>query len=307
MTGSAISTLELSKHFGPVIAVDQLSFEVAPGEVFGFLGPNGSGKSTTIRMLLDLVRPTSGQACLFGEDVRNRPDLRQELGYLPSEQWFPPHRRVCDYLDDLDALRGSSGPDRAALVDRFDVDPRRRLGVLSTGQRQKVGVVAALMHRPRVVLLDEPSRGLDPLVQLELRHLIREQGDEGVAVLLSSHSLAEVEDVVDRVGILRRGAFQVVADLDDLRRCAPATLVVEYRDAPPAESVAALARAHRVDLDHRRLSVHVVGAVDDALRAILELGPVETVHTTADGLEELFLRFYSGDTAPTAPHLVVAP
>lgn len=302
-----VATRALAKHFGPVAAVQDLSFEIGPGEIFGFLGPNGSGKSTTIRMLLDLVRPSSGAAYLFGQNVVDRPELRTQLGYLAADSWFPSRRRVHAFLDDLDGLRGEVGAHRERLMERFDVDPTRRLGDLSTGQLQKVGIVAAFMHRPRVALLDEPSRGLDPVVQLELRDLLREQRELGVAILLSSHSLAEVSDVVDRVGILRTGSFRVVASLDELRDAAPLMLAVHFVAAPDALALEQLRFLDATEVDGRRVTLRIRGDIGAALNEVAALGPIERFQTTDAGLEQLFLSYYRGgsDAAPLATDFLV--
>ena len=218
-----IRTVGLSKRFGDTVALDHLDLEVGPGCIFGFLGPNGAGKSTTIRLLLGLLRPTSGRAEVLGHDVvRDRRQVHRVVGYLPGDVSIDPDLTARQYLDHLSALRGGIDPQaRDELVERFDLDLGRRIGTLSHGNRQKVAIVQACMHRPQVLVLDEPTQGLDPLVQRTFLDLLRETRDRGGTVFLSSHVLSEVEDVADVVAVVRGGrlvATTSVAELTDRTR-----------------------------------------------------------------------------------------
>jgi ABC-2 type transport system ATP-binding protein len=194
MSAHVIEVAGLVKDYGAVRALDGVDLEVRAGEVFGFIGPNGAGKSTTIRILLDLLRPTSGAVRVLGEDPRSGgPRLRARLGYLPGELNLEGTATARQLLDHLAQVRGGRGADRIApLAERFRLDLDRPVRTLSKGNKQKVGVVQALMHRPELALLDEPTSGLDPLLQQEFLTLVREERDAGTSVFLSSHVLSEI-------------------------------------------------------------------------------------------------------------------
>jgi ABC-2 type transport system ATP-binding protein len=215
----AVLTEGLTKRFGTTTAVDHLDLEVRPGEVFGFLGPNGAGKSTTVRLLLGLLRPSAGRALIFGTDAADVAAHRH-LAYVPADVALWPNLTGAETLALLGNL-GSAGTDRAyqaELVGRFDLQVDHRCGTYSTGNRQKIALIAAFATRARLLVLDEPTSGLDPLMEQEFRVCLREAADRGQTVFLSSHHLAEVEAVCDRVGILRAGRLIEVAGLAELRR-----------------------------------------------------------------------------------------
>lgn len=309
---TAIATEGLTKRFGAIVAVDSLDLTVERGEVFGFLGPNGAGKTTTIRLLLDLARPTSGTATVLDRDTRSDAiEIHRRIGYLPGELDLPKDLTGRAYLDFVAALRPAADPAwRAELCERFDVALDRRMGELSTGSKQKVGLVQAFMHRPEVVFLDEPTRGLDPLVQREFHDLLAESCDRGATVFLSSHTLSQVERVADRVGILREGRLVVTDTLANLRSRARRELELDYADvpaspdAPSPDALAALPGVVDVRTRGTTLLVSVDGPLDAVLRAALELGTVVNVRTPEAGLEEIFLDYYrsgSSDSNPSDP------
>jgi len=292
---TAISTEGLSKRFGAIVAVEALDLTVQRGEVFGFLGPNGAGKTTTIRMLLDLARPTAGTATVLGRDSRaDAIEIHRRVGYLPGELDLPKDLSALGYLEFLADLRPAADPAwRAELCERFDVPLERELGELSTGNKQKVGLVQAFMHRPELVFLDEPTRGLDPLVQREFHDLLAEARARGTTVFLSSHTLSQVERVADRVGILREGRLVVTDTLDDLRSRARRELELDYAQAPPSpEALGSLPGVVGLRTRGTTLLVSVDGPLDAVLRAALELGTVVNVRTPEAGLEEIFLDYY---------------
>ena len=296
MPGAAILTEGLTKDFGPVRAVDALDLEVRQGEVFGFLGPNGSGKTTTIRMLLDFLRPTSGSATVLGGRGAD-PEIRRRVGYLPADLHVDPRYRGEEQLAFLGALRGRTDRDEVhALIDRFGLDPGRPIAELSTGNRRKVGIVQAFMHRPELVVLDEPTSGLDPILQHEFLELVRERVAEGTTVFLSSHVLPEVERVAGRVGILRRGRLVTVAAVDELRSQARQRIdliVTEPADVTVFQGVPGV-----VDVRARGELVQLVvdGRVDASLKAAASLTVRRIVSHEVD-LEEVFLEYYRGDDA----------
>jgi beta-exotoxin I transport system ATP-binding protein len=292
---AAITTAGLTKTFGDLAAVDGLDLTVEQGEIFGFLGPNGAGKTTTIRMCLDLARPTAGTITVLGLDSRiGALEIHRRIGYLPGELALPTDLTARQFLDFAGELR--PGVDRLwrdELCDRFDVPLDRRIADLSTGNTQKVGLVQAFMHRPDVVFLDEPSRGLDPLVQREFHDLLAEVRARGSTVFLSSHALSEVDRVADRVGILRAGQLVVTDTLDHLRARARRKLELDYDAVPaPADPLAALPGVVSVHTSGTSLLVSVDGPLDAVLRAALGLGTIVNIRAPEADLEEIFLDYY---------------
>jgi ABC-2 type transport system ATP-binding protein len=294
MTAPAIRTEGLTKRYGDLAAVDGLDLSVAAGEVFGFLGPNGAGKTTTIRLFLGLARPTAGRAEIFGLDVRReRLAINRRSGYLPSERALYQHLTGRELLRHLANLQhGDVDP---AFVDelagRLDADLSRRVGDLSTGNRQKIGLIQAFMHRPDLVVLDEPATGLDPLVQQSFHQLLAEVRADGRTVFLSSHTLSEVERVADRVGIIRRGRLVVVERVAELKRIALHRIDLDFAAPVPARAFDGVPAVRDVAVDGAHARVTYEGPVNDLLRAALEHELVE-VHTREADLEEIFLTYY---------------
>jgi ABC-2 type transport system ATP-binding protein len=295
VSDEVIRTEDLTKHFGAVRAVEGLDLGIRRGEVFGYLGPNGAGKTTTIRLLLDFLRPTRGRAVVLGGSGAD-PAVRRRIGYLPGDLGLDPTYRGAEVFELFGALRGGlDQPWVDSLLQRFQLDPSRPVGQLSTGNRRKVGLVQAFMNRPELLLLDEPTSGLDPLLQQEFNALVREVSAAGATVLLSSHVLPEVEALADRVGIVRQGRLVTVAGVEELRRGARQRLdfhvagdvsesdLGRFRAAPGVAEVSASPGV-----------VHVVveGSVDGALKAAASMEVVRIVSHESD-LEDVFLRFYT--------------
>jgi len=295
-TGPPVVTRDLAKHFGPVRAVDGIDLQLIEGEIFGFLGPNGAGKTTTIRVLLDFVRPTRGEARVLGRDPSDAA-IRRRIGYLPAEFLVDPRYTGTDVFEFFGALRG--GHDRAwtaQLTDRFGLDPSRPMRELSTGNRRKVGLVQAFMHRPELLVLDEPTAGLDPLLQHEFHRLAREVTAEGATVFLSSHDLPEVEVLADRVGIIRIGKLIAVATVDELRRQARQRLEISFTSPVDPSEFGALAGVSDVVATGATVQLTVEGSVDPVIKAAARHEVARIVSREAD-LEEVFLEFY-GETEP---------
>jgi len=296
----AIRTTRLTKDFGGGHGLFGLDLEVERGEILGFLGPNGAGKSTTMRLLLDLIKPTSGSATLLGLDSRaDSLEIRRRVGFLPGELALYPTLTGAAMLDYLAGLRG--GVDRRVrddLAERFGADLDRRIRELSTGNRQKLGLIQALIHEPELLILDEPISGLDPLVQQSFHALLREVAAKGRTVFLSSHTLSEVERVADRVAILRRGRLVVVDSLDRLREVAVRRLEVEFTGAAPgAEVLGAVPGVREVAREGAHLVVAFEGSVDPLVKAIAKY-EVRSIRSRDDDLQEIFLRYYrDGDSA----------
>jgi ABC-2 type transport system ATP-binding protein len=296
MSEPVIGAVGLAKRFGTVEALRGLDLEVERGEVFGYLGPNGAGKTTTIRLLLDFIRPTSGRVEVLGGSGAD-PAVRRRIGYLPAELSVDPRWTARDLIDFYGRLRG--GVDAGwvrALLGRFDLDPTRRVGELSTGNRRKLGIVQAVMHRPELLVLDEPSSGLDPLLQYEFQRLVRELAGAGTTVFLSSHVLPEVEALAGRVAILRRGELVTVAGVEELRQ--QARQRIELRLARPADATrfAGVPGVAEAQTEDTRIRLLVEGPVGPLLAAAAGL-EVQRIVTHEADLEDVFLSYYQEQPA----------
>jgi ABC-2 type transport system ATP-binding protein len=292
---AAISISALVKAFGATRALDGLDLVVDTGEVHGFLGPNGSGKTTTIRALLGLIRADSGEVKMLGGDPwRDAVALHRRLAYVPGEVTLWPKLSGGEVIDLLGRLRGDLDPTRRdALVERFELDPTKKARTYSKGNRQKVGLVAALASSAELLILDEPTSGLDPLMEAIFQDCIREVRAEGRTVLLSSHILAEVEALCDRVTIIRAGRTQQSGTLQQLRGMTRTSITAEL--ARPADGLGSLPGVHALESDGARVHFHVdTDRLADAVRRLGELG-VRSLVSNPPTLEELFLRHYGDE------------
>ena len=290
---TAVETVGLTKQYGTVTAVSDLSLRVEAGQVFGFLGPNGAGKSTTIRMLLALQRPTRGRATLLGLDAAaGSVQVHRRTGYLPGDLQLFPRLTGRQHIAWVLRARGVTDSSFAAqLADRFQVVADRPVRELSKGNRQKIGLVLAFMHRPELLVLDEPTSGLDPLMQHEFETLLRETAEEGRTVFLSSHELDEVQRVTDRIAIIKDGSLVAEDTVDRLRRAAPRKMDVRFRRLVDPADLRALTGVTVTACDGPRLALDVTGEIGPVLSAIAGHDPVDLVCRPA-GLDELFLSFY---------------
>ncbi|MGZ4170496.1 MAG: ABC transporter ATP-binding protein, partial [Solirubrobacteraceae bacterium] len=294
--GPAIATRGLSKDFGDGRGLFDLDLEVERGEIFGFLGPNGAGKSTTMRLLLDLIRPTAGSATVLGLATRGASlEIRRRVGFLTGDFGLYPRLTGTAVLDYLAELRG--GVDRRqrdALAERFDADLHRPIRELSTGNRQKLGLIQAFMHDPELLILDEPIAGLDPLVQQSFHALLAEVSARGTTIFLSSHTLSEVERVTHRLAILREGRLVVVDSLENLRRVAVQRLEIEFA-APVAPALfQTLPGVREVTAAGATLTVAFEGSADAVVKAAAE-HEVRSIRSRDDDLEEIFLGYYRAE------------
>ncbi len=293
---SALRIRGLTKFYGDRRGIEDLDLDVRAEEVFGFLGPNGAGKTTTIRLLLGLIRPTRGSATILGAPLRHgQTGCRAEIGYLPGDLALYDRMTGEQLLAYVARLRGGVSPQRyRELAERLSLDLGRRMGDLSRGNRQKVGVVQAFMHWPRLLVLDEPTSGLDPLVQQEFQRLVREAVDFGATVFLSSHVLAEVEQLADRVAIVDDGRLVVVDTVDGLRERATKRVELDFPAAPPAE-LAGAPGVRAVEVRGQTAVCTVAGPVGGLLAVAVAHGVVD-VHTHDPDLEDAFLGYVTGGT-----------
>jgi ABC-2 type transport system ATP-binding protein len=288
---SAIEVAGLIKHYGRTRALDGLDLTVATGEVHGFLGPNGAGKTTTIRALLGLLRTDGGTARLLGGDPwRDTETLHRRLAYVPGDVSLWPNLTGGETIDLLGRLRGTLNQKRRAeLIERFDLDPRKKGRTYSKGNRQKVAVIAALASDVELLILDEPTAGLDPLMEAVFRECIGEERRAGRTVLLSSHILSEVEQICDRVSIIREGRLVDSGTLSDLRHLTR-TSVTATVSSPPAGLD--LSGVHDLHIEGNKIICQVdMSALDELVKALGPLG-VTSLISHPPTLEELFMRHY---------------
>jgi ABC-2 type transport system ATP-binding protein len=292
---SVISVAGLVKTFGRTRALDGLDLDVRAGEVHGFLGPNGSGKSTTIRVLLGMLRPDAGAVRLLdGDPWRDAVALHRRLAYVPGDVVLWPTISGGEVIDLLTRLRGGVDPRRRAeLLDRFDLDPRKKARTYSKGNRQKVALVAALASDVELLVLDEPTSGLDPIMEAAFQSCIQEVRGEGRTVLLSSHILAEAEALCDRVSIIRLGRTVQSGTLRELRHLTRTSVTAET--VRPVPGLAGLPGVHALHTTDGRVSFAVDGGhLDDAIRLLSEAG-LRSLASAPPTLEELFLRQYGDE------------
>jgi len=289
----AIHAVELSKRYGETAALDRLDLTVEAGEVYGYLGPNGAGKTTTIRLLLGLHRPSAGRAELFGIDAWGRPvDAHRRVAYVPGEPFLWPSLTSAETFEFLARLRGGTDVAyRDVLIERFQLDVNKKIRALSKGNRQKVQLIAALATRAELLLLDEPTAGLDPLMEVAFRESVIEAKQRGQAVFLSSHILSEVEALCDRVGILRDGRLVDEGTLAELRHLSAQTIEVTFDGPAPVLPELPGTRVTRAGAN--AMHIEVSGSIGPLIAALAE-HPVVALTSREPSLEEIFLHHYDG-------------
>lgn len=295
---AVIETRELTKLYGDVVGIERLDLTVTRGEVFGFLGPNGAGKSTTIRLLLDFIRPTAGTSAVLGLDSRKESiEIHGRVGYLPGELAMYDKMTGKEMLRHFAALRKLPDlGDAAQVAHRLDLDLDVRIRSYSSGNRQKLALVQAFMHRPELLILDEPTNGLDPLIQQEFYAMVSELRDQGRTVFLSSHVLPEVERIADRIAIIRKGNLVATETVADLK--AKAVRRLEIRFAAPVRSheftsLASVRTATAHD-DGRVLDLTITGGLDAVVKTAARYEVVSLSSRDGD-LEEAFLAYYEDE------------
>jgi len=294
MTQNVIETHDLTVYYGQHRGILDVNLTVEKGEVFGFLGPNGAGKTTTQRVLLDVFPPTAGHASIFGLDCQKKGvEVRRRIGYLPGELALYTNMRASEFFNMYEYLRGENGSKDywRELANRLDLDTSRKIGQFSRGNKQKVGVVAAFMSRADLLILDEPTGGLDPLVQQTVLEMVREARDDGRTVFFSSHILSEVQAVCDRVGIIRDGQLVAIETVEKLisQRMNRMNLIFE---AMPPEGIFNFNGVQELERDKNTIVLEVTENLPQVLSAAAQHNIID-IETHNIGLEEIFLAYYS--------------
>lgn len=288
-----IKTNNLTKRYGNMTALNNLSIEVKKGEVLGYLGPNGAGKTTTIRLLLGLITPSDGSATIFGKDAFNdAAELHRHIAYVPGETSFWPNMTGAETLRFLANLHGNI--DQAyqkELIEKFAFDPNKKIRSYSKGNRQKIALIAALATRADLLIFDEPTSGLDPVMAKVFRDEVQAARGKGQTIFLSSHMLEEVEELCDRVAVLREGKLVEQGTLDQLRHLSAVTVEATFRTAPP--DVSHIKNVSSIEVNGRHLRCNVNGDIDELLKVIAVAKPLSFL-SRKPSLEELFLALYDG-------------
>ncbi|WP_096438336.1 ABC transporter ATP-binding protein [Alteribacter populi] len=294
---SVIQMKKLTKYYGKVLALDGLDLEVNKGEVLGFIGPNGAGKSTTIRVLLGLLRKSGGEVRLFGKDPwKEAVELHRRISYVPGDVNLWPNLTGGEAIDLFGRLRGDIDPkQRDQLLERFDLDPTKKCRTYSKGNRQKVALVSAFASQADLFILDEPTSGLDPLMEAIFQECVAEVKAQGKTVLLSSHILAEVEKLCDRVGIIREGKIVESGSLDQLRHLTRTFITV--KTAQKIDGLSSFSGVHDLELNGKEAKFQVDTSEMDQVLKFLTQFEVRGLTSTPPTLEELFMRHYGDDSS----------
>ena len=292
MSKPVIVLNELTKSYGKHRGIENISFTVEQGEVFGFIGPNGAGKSTTIRTLMGLLKPTGGTASVFGLDCwRQASEIAKDVGYLPSENCYYNSMKVKEMLLYTAELYGVDGHNRMeALAERLNLDLSRRIGELSLGNKKKVGIVSALLPSPKLLILDEPTSGLDPLVQQTFYEILREENSRGTTILFSSHVLSEVQKLCDRVCILREGRLIAIQSMKELRENGYKKISLSTEEPVPAQFFDIPGIAN-LEQNQNSISFMFNGNVMTIMEKLHKL-PLVDILIEEPSLEEIFLHYY---------------
>ena len=300
MSPNAIEINALSKNYGDTNAISNITLNVNEGEVFGYLGPNGAGKTTTIRILVDLIRATSGRASIFGLDTRDGiEEVRSKIGYLPSDIALYENLTGMELLKYLSNLRKIVEWDYVSnLADRLECDLSLRISTLSRGNKQKIGLIQSLMHHPELVIMDEPSSGLDPLMQQEFYRLVEEIKSEGRTILISSHIIPEIERLCDRVGIIRDGILLTVEEIDSLKQKSVHQIEFHFTQPAAEDALNKIPGISEVTVDGNSVKCTIIGSPDKLIKAAAKFEITKLI-SHEPNLEEVFLSYY-GKVNPDA-------
>ncbi|MFX0115888.1 MAG: ABC transporter ATP-binding protein [Candidatus Hodarchaeota archaeon] len=284
----------LTKYYGSTRGIENLNLEIQSGEIFGFLGENGAGKTTTIRCMMNILLPNKGEIRINGDMVsRKNPKFRENIGYMPGEMLLPENYTVKEFLKYIASMRRKPSTRRKELCKRFGLPVKKRISDLSKGNKQKVGIIIAFMHDPDVYILDEPTGGLDPLLQQEFYDLLLEEKKRGKTIFFSSHNLAEVQKICDRVGIVRDGFLVNIEDIRSLSKSVPRILEARLRKLDKRQLEPFGERVLESNDERIRILVRQDESIKDLLEILILMDPEELSYPPAS-LEEYFLQFYQG-------------
>jgi len=295
---AVIETKNLTKYYGKIKGIENLNMTVEDGEVFGFIGPNGAGKSTAIRTLLNLIFPTSGSATIFGMDVvKDKTRILQDVGYLPSEVFYYDGMKAIDLLKYSASFYDKDSSARIQeLAKRLDLDLHKKIDDLSYGNRKKVGIIQGLLHSPKLIILDEPTGGLDPLMQQTFFDIIREENQKGATVLFSSHILSEVQKMADRIAIIKDGSIISLETMEEMQKEAYKKIALTFETPKQANAFNLPLAEGAAVRDNVYTSVYHGDA--QTLVAAIANQPLLDVHIAEPDLEEVFMHYYVDDTSP---------
>ncbi|MDN5274871.1 MAG: hypothetical protein JWP06_772 [Candidatus Saccharibacteria bacterium] len=293
MMNTIIETKGLTKRYGKTAALDALDITIKKGEILGYLGPNGAGKTTTIRLLLGLIKPTEGVALIFGQEVdHNAAKLHKRIAYVPGETSFWPNMTGAETLRFLATIHGSvDAKYETELIKKFEFDPNKKVRNYSKGNRQKIALIASLSTRADLLIFDEPTSGLDPVMAKTFRDEVLVAKSNGQTVFLSSHMLEEVEELCDRVAVLRQGKLVELGTLEELRHLSALTIEASFRSIPP--DLSHIQSVSNIDIQGNHLRCNVNGSIDELLLTVAKAKPLSFL-SRKPSLEELFLALYDG-------------
>lgn len=294
-----IETKKLTKYYGKSLGISEIDLEIKEGEIFGFIGPNGAGKSTTIRTLLGLVYPTSGSATIFGKDIIEfGPEIKEDIGYLPSEVFYYDDMRVIELLKYSGSFYKK---DQAVILKKIkelaeylDLDLKKKIDDLSYGNKKKVGIIQGLLHEPKLIILDEPTGGLDPLMQQRFFDLLREENKKGVTILFSSHILSEVQKLCDRVAIIKDGKIVKIENIKKMDKDTHKRFKLEFKEEVDHKQVAKIIGVSDLTFDNNNVSFLFKGDINEAIRLIAGFELTNLLVEEPD-LEEIFMHYYVAD------------
>ena len=292
MHNNIVQVANLTKYYGKKLGIENVTFAMNEGEVYGLMGPNGAGKTTSLRSMLNLILPTSGETKIFGKNLSelNKDELSQ-ISYLPGEFELYPNLTGEQYLNYISNLRSSTVNNTNILAERLDLDLNKKIKSLSKGNKQKIGIIQAFMNSPKLAILDEPTSGLDPLKQQEFQSIVKEQNNLGCSVLLSSHILGEIEDLCERVGILKNGNIITSEQISDLKNKTIKKYEITFDNTPDINEIRNIKNISNLVIQGNSVTLNIKGAIDNLLKVISKY-TVINLRIIEPSLEEIFLTFY---------------
>jgi len=287
-----VQVSNLTKYYGKKLGIENVTFFMNEGEVYGLMGPNGAGKTTSLRAMLNLILPTSGEAIIFGKHFKelNKAELSQ-ISYLPGEFEMYQNLTGEQYLNYISSLRSATVNNTNILAERLDLNLNSKIKTLSKGNKQKIGIIQAFMNNPKLAILDEPTSGLDPLKQQEFQNIVQEQNNLGCSVLLSSHILGEIEDLCERVGIIKNGNIVASEQISDLKNKTIKKYEITFENAPKISDFKNVENISKLELQGNTITLNIKGTIDILLKVISKF-TVLNLRIIEPSLEEIFLTFY---------------